>query len=32
MVEVEQIFALVDEEDCLNDHDHIDQVDRSLEF
>ena len=32
MIEVEQIFALVEEEDGLNDHDHVDQVDRSLEF
>ena len=32
MVVGEQVEALVDEEDALYDHDHVDQVDRSLEF
>ena len=32
MVVGEQVEALVDEEDALDYHDHIDQVDRSLEL
>ena len=32
MVVGEQVEALVDEEDALDDHDHIDQIDRSLEL
>ena len=32
MVVCEQVEALVDEEDALDHHDHVDQVDRSLEL
>ena len=32
MIEVEQIKALIDEEDGLDDDDHVDKVERSLEF
>ena len=32
MVVGEQVEALVDEEDALDYHDHVDQVDRSLEL
>ena len=32
MVVCEQVEALVDEEDALNHHNHVDQVDRSLEL
>ena len=32
MVVGEQVEALIDEEDALNHHDHIDQVDCSLEL